>query len=203
MKKGVSPLLAAVLLVALAVTMSAIVSNYVIKKTREFNPEQLAEQSIYCESVALGYTIQDSSKLAIYGQGENDPARGDPIKSKGVFLFGPITLVNRGSFSIHQLIISAPGLQSLTYPVFGKDNKITELKPGVDNKYTLSMQVNMDNTKLDKEIKIVPVIKDIEKNQFVKCSERQLVINYKQVCQEILKKDCECKGGGLQPNCQQ
>ena len=180
-KKGVSPLLAAVLLVALAITMSAIVSNYIINKTKEFNPEQLAEGSIFCESASLGFTVPDPAKLAVYK--DIDPVSGNKINGQGVNLFGPITLVNRGTFSIHQLIISAPGLQSLNYLILEQGGKVSSIKPGANNKYLISMQVNPANP--NKEIKIVPVIKDTEKNHFVKCTDRQLIINYVQVCADV------------------
>src|SRR3989338_1842940 len=105
-KRGISPLLASVLLVALAITMAAIVSNFVINKTKEFNPEQIAEQSLFCDSVSLGYTINDPDKLNIYGENDNDPNTGKRINAK-VSLFSPVTLINRGAFSIHQFIVNA------------------------------------------------------------------------------------------------
>ena len=46
-KRGVSPLLAAVLLVAFSVALAGIVANYVIKKTNEFDPNLIAEETIF------------------------------------------------------------------------------------------------------------------------------------------------------------
>ena len=185
-KRGISPLLASVLLVALAITMAALVSNFVIKKTKEFDPSKLAEQSTFCESVTLGYMINapDIPNFNVYEPNGNPEPINNQKLSDGVFLISPITLVNRGSFSIHQLIINAPGLESSTLPL------TTPLKPGIaDNKYRLGIQISDPALNLDTEIKIIPVIKDPEKSTddkpvFVKCTERQLVINYKQLCKD-------------------
>ena len=148
-KRGISPLLAAVLLLALTISMAAVVSNYVIKKTKEFNPEKLTEESIYCESVSLGYMITDPEKLGIYEQGkagfDHDPITGNPIIVPGVSLFAPITLINRGAFSIHQFIINAPGLESRPSLIYDENLKPSVLKPGKDNKYNIQAYTITNN----------------------------------------------------------
>lgn len=191
-KKGISPLLAAVLLLALTISMAAIVSNYIIKKTKEFNPDTIAEQSTFCESVTLGYTIQeqDVPKFKVYEEGDDDPLNpGKKISGDGVFLLSPITFVNRGSFSIYQLIINAPGLQSTVYPIINAKKRI---EPGANNKYVTSLQINPSDK--NRQIKIVPVINDSEKNVLVKCTDRQLIVDYTVLCTD-LKKDlvADCK----------
>src|SRR3989344_7404170 len=108
-KKGVSPLLAAVLLVAFAIALGAIVSNYLIKQAKEFNPEKIAEESVFCESVTLGYDIDDPTNLGFQEK---------TISGRPFTFFEYITVINRGAFSIHQLIISAGGMASRPYPIY-------------------------------------------------------------------------------------
>lgn len=177
-KKGVSPLLAAVLLVAFAVALGAIVSNYVIKQAKQFNPEVIAEQSVFCESVSLGYSVPDPDNLRV---------NNIDIGGRTVRVFGDITLINRGAFSIHQLIITAPGVQSRPYVIYDEEGNAASIKPGADNKYNISISLGASS---DTEIKIIPVIKDPEKNQFVRCPDRQVVIDYEQLCVEVKGEPC-------------
>ncbi len=173
-KRGVSPLLAAVLLVAFAITLGAIVSNYVINKAREFDPEKIAEASILCESVSLGYTADENLHLEDQGG--------------GISTLEPVTIINRGSFSIHKLIITAPGQVSQTYPI---NTPLKYIAPGdSNNEYNIS--IGLDPASSDKRIKIVPVINDREKNKFVQCAERQIVFDWSQLCMDI-GKDEQCQ----------
>ena len=182
-KRGISPLLATVLLVAFTVALAAIVSTFLINKAKAFDPAAIAEQSVFCESVTLGYTIASDpiDDFKTYSSG-NDPASGKNIPS-GITVLGTITLINRGSFSIHRLIVTSTGLASRPYPIIDyTTNRTTSIKPG--EKYDISIQINPSST--DKSIKIVPMINDSEKSQFVKCPDRQIVIaNYTALCEEV------------------
>lgn len=178
-KKGVSPLLATVLLVAFAIALAAIVSTYVINKAREFDPSSIAQSSVYCDSVSLGYTINDPNLL------------GFVTKTGGYKFLSGLTLVNRGTFSIQQLIITAPGQGTRTYPIIDKSvtpYKVGKIKPGADNKYPIELQLN--TVSRPEVIRIVPVIMDIEKNQLVECTDRQLIFNYQELCQEVTQAPC-------------
>jgi len=177
-KKGVSPLLAAVLLVAFAIALGAIVSNYLIKQAKEFNPEKIAEESVFCESVTLGYDIDDPTNLGFQEK---------TISGRPFTFFEYITVINRGAFSIHQLIISAGGMASRPYPIYDDAGQISNISAGVNNRYNLSINMNRGS---NDEIKIVPVIKDPEKDVFVRCADRQLVINYTQLCIEVKDEPC-------------
>lgn len=181
-KRGISPLIAAILLVAFAVTLAALVSTYVINKAKEFHPEEIAEESLLCESVSLGYTADAAISI--------DAIPGD---TSGLQLIGPITLINRGAFSIHQLIITAPGQVSQPYPVWDTSvspARAIALEPGANNKYNISIGLNSDLE--DKTIKIVPVVNDTEKVQLVRCTDRQVVIDYTQLCLDVgLTNTCE------------
>lgn len=179
-KRGVSPLLAAVILVAFAVALGGIVSNIVLKQAAEFDPEKLAESSVHCESVSLGYDIDDFVNFGIY-------ARDIPGSDDEFHFVEQITLVNRGSFSIHRLIVNTGGTDSTDYLIDNADNK---LKPGADNRYNISIYINPNDD--DKRIKFVPIIKDIEKDIFVRCPDRQLIINYSQICADLFDGNPEC-----------
>ena len=180
-KRGIGPLLATVILVAIAITLGALVSNFLINKAKEFKPEKLGEESVYCESVTLGYTV-DPAITASSGLIAN---------VEGGKLIGPITLINRGSFSIHQLIITAPGYANRPPTnILVQENGVgpyvkSVIEPGTNNKYDVKIQ--FDPTATNKEIKIVPVIKDLEKDQLVSCPNRQLVVNYENLCKDLFE----------------
>ncbi len=173
-KRGISVLISAVLLIALAIALAVIVSSIVLKKARDFNPDEFAQESVFCESVGLGYTVDDPSSLDIRSEG-------------GVDLLEGITLVNRGSFSIYRLTVNAPGTLSRDYLIYNDDGFISP-ETG-NNKYNVIIQIDKSNP--DKEIRLVPVVRDQEKNQFVRCTDRQLILNYGQVCMEI-RGDPDC-----------
>ena len=157
-KKGVSPLLAAVLLIAIAIALGAIVSNFLIKEAKKFNPEELAQQSVYCESVNLGYKVNDAEDLCI----------GHP---SGFDILQGVNITNKGSFAIQGFKITAPGFNSRDYPVTNAIN------PGGGE--IIEIQINNDLD--DKKIKIVPIVKDLEKNQNIVCADRALIMDYGQL----------------------
>lgn len=164
-KRGVSPLLATILLIAFSIALATIVSTYIINKTKQFDPESIAQESTYCESVTLSYRVNDPKKLSI-----SNPAAG-------VSLLNGLNIVNKGAFSIYQFKITAPG----------RPTKPEVLNPPLEpggSIETLKIQLNKDSD--DKEIKIVPVIRDAEKGELVICASRQVVLNYEELCQDIL-----------------
>ncbi len=172
-KRGIGPLLATVILVAVAITLGALVSNYMISKAKAFDPSAIAEESVYCESVTLRYTA--------YAQetGDFDALDGCPNNN----LIGPIYLINSGAFSIHKLIITSPGYESLPPRNIILEGSTVpgQIIPG--GNYPIRVQINpiLDN----KNIKIIPVIEDKEKDEFVSCVNRQLVIDYTKLCADV------------------
>lgn len=152
-KKGVSPLLGAVLLIAFSIVLAAIVSNFVIKKTKEFKPDVIAEESVYCDSVNLGYKLSENYGTETIGE---------------VNLIKGIILVNKGTFSIHQLILNTPGLQ----PIQIKLNPIMLPQPP-ENTYNIKLQIGSNP-----EVKIIPIIKDSDTGNLVKCTDKQLTLNF-------------------------
>ncbi len=180
-KRGISPLLATILLVALTITMAAIISNFLINKAKSFDPNVIAQQSVFCDEVTLGYTVPNPNLLTINSR----DIRGNPF-----YFFENLTIVNKGAFSIQKFIITAPGYSSRPYPIINSSGRIDTLKPGDNNKYNLSIQLKK-NINLGTNIIIVPIINDPEKNQLIECANRQLIINYSQLCVEI-GKSIEC-----------
>ncbi len=173
-KRGISPLLAAVLLVAFSITLAALVSTFIIKKAREFNPDVIAQESVLCDGVSLGYTVSQAD-IGTFGISRPN---GAPAS---VEVLGPLTLTNRGSFSIHRLIITAAGVPSVQH-IFTDPPGVLSPQQG-NNRATISIQVNRNLP--DKEIKIVPVINDTEKNQLVRCTDKQVSIDYVKLCTEV------------------
>ena len=188
-KRGISPLIATVLLVAFSLILAAIVSNFILKKTRDFNPSILAEDSVFCDSVNLGYGIDQaqSLKLGKYEEGLSpNPFAASGTLPSGTHLFGPFNLTNKGTFSIKQLIITAPGKGSKTFPIF-INGVPGQLAPAQSKEFYVSLDFG---SSLGDEIKIVPIIKDTEKNQFVRCPTKQVVFRYNQLCNEVTGHDC-------------
>ncbi|HLC58570.1 MAG TPA: archaellin/type IV pilin N-terminal domain-containing protein [Candidatus Nanoarchaeia archaeon] len=181
-KRGVSPLLAAVLLVAFSVALAGIVANYVIKKTNEFDPNLIAEETIFCESVNLGYSVDVNpiTNFRIRRAGQTGPGLNGNIPT-GVELLGPFTIINKGSFTIHQVIVNAPGIGSRTLPI-GAVN--VGLSPSAGSNRLTNYYVQLDSTALGK-ITLVPIIKDNEKDQFVRCPKQELIIDYIQLCNDL------------------
>ncbi len=181
-KRGIGPLLATVILVAVAITLGALVSNYMISKAKEFDPSKIAEESVYCESVTLGYTAyaEDNDNVGAINVPDGDVVEGLDLTNQ---ILGPIVLINRGAFSIHKLIITSPGYESLPPRNIIADDESVKLDPG--DKYAINVQI--DTTKSSKSIKIVPVISDIEKEQYVSCVNRQLIFNYCELYGDVRK----------------
>ena len=183
-KKGVSPLIATVLLVAFAVAIGAVVSNYIIKQTKEFKPEKLVEDSLLCDDVNLGYSIDPST---------------DILPKDWLCLYEPnvlagINIVNKGKFSIYKYSLTTQGKSSPSDEpaghydggTFTKD--ASGIKPG--KKQQMFFGVNGDIR--DKTIRIIPIVKNPEaENEFVKCTKSALVIDYDRLCKDINNGNCE------------
>lgn len=192
-KKGVSPLIATVLLVAFAVAIGAVVSNYVIQKTKEFKPEKLVEDSLLCDEVSLGYSIDPP----------DDTLAKDWLCIYNDNILSGINLVNKGKFSIYKYSINIQGRSNPTddpagyyeSTIFKKYD--TGLKPG--KKQQIFFGINNNNNKI---IKVVPIIKNPEvENEFVKCAKSALVIDYDKLCREITgDNNCNDCGNGINLN---
>ena len=186
-KKGVSPLIAVVLLVAFSVAMAAFVSTYVIKKTKEFKPESFTEDSGLCDSVTLAYdTIKDEttgvSKLSLE-------------KISDYFIIHNLQLKNKGSFTINKLTITAPGKQSQEYNI-PRGDEITPSGSPKDSydglKGIAFLFTDITSFKKSPNIKIIPWTKNPEKadgdpEQNVICTKKVLYINPIELCNTVAR----------------
>ncbi|MEK6948034.1 MAG: archaellin/type IV pilin N-terminal domain-containing protein [Nanoarchaeota archaeon] len=197
-KKGVSPLIAVVLLVAFSVAMAAFVSTYVINKTKKVNFESFAEDTVLCDSVTLAYdTLKDETT------GENK-LKVIPVSGiNNLFLITGLKLKNKGSFTIYKLTITAPGQPSQEYGILGgikpsgsKDNTgksidyFDELGNQDDRGIAFTYNNDINLFKKNPNIKITPWIrnpdkKDGDPEQNVICTKKVLYINPIELCNTI------------------
>lgn len=169
-KRGISPLIATVLLVAFSIALAAIVSTYVIQQTKKFKPMAIVEDSLLCDDVSLDYDIEDPQNLQYETSGSICTLKG-------------ITLVNKGAFSIYKYIITSPGLGTSPEQFFLNEgnNEKSPILPQGTRKITIGLK-----NREDKLIKITPIVKDPEKeNTFVKCTRRQLIFDHVKLCAEF------------------
>jgi len=190
-KRGISPLIATVLLVAFAVAMAAFVSTFVIKKTKEFKPASFVEDSALCDSVTLAYDII------------KDPTSTPPDKLKlslapgvtNTYLIEGLSLRNKGSFSIYKITINAPGQSSdldftkkLASPKGLTPSTSTFAKDPDPGFITFAFKRDPKN----KNIKIVPWVKDPDKDPAdpesnVVCSKKVLLIDPVDLCHKVFQ----------------
>ena len=70
-KRGISPLIAAILLVAFAVTLAALVSTYVINKTKEFAKQEIKEykyQNMKYQEMAKHLLLDRTGIMELFSQ---------------------------------------------------------------------------------------------------------------------------------------
>lgn len=190
-KRGISPLIATVLLVAFSIALAAIVSTYVITKTKEFKPQAIIEDSLLCDNVALDYAVESSGGSDILSYLD---MRG------GLFVLKGLKIVNKGSFNVHKYVITAPGAGTIEqFAGYYNDNcdvfTKEELRPNDDTSTSdvtenkLNTCIGLKNT-ADKLIKITPIMQDPETGEFVKCNKRQLIIDHDKLCKDIGNPGC-------------
>jgi len=180
-KRGISPLIATVLLVAFAVALAGIVSTYVISKTKEFKPEAIVEDSLLCDEVNLGFSV-DSDLSNVKCDSITD--------STDVKYFKGLKLKNKGGFTIHKYQITYPGMG--TSPpskvgVYSSGNFVpddTGLIPNEEHAYYFAYLTDPGSIFGD-EFKITPIIKDPETGNEVICTKRQLVIKAGSICNDL------------------
>ena len=164
MKKGISPLIAYILLVGFAIATAAFVTNFIIENTKT-QVENLEDLDIgYCEGVNLDLIDICKEPIAISCAGQ------EPIKLK-------LNLTNKGSFTIKKIAVNV-----LDYNFPADKNKFLlngndGLKPGEWTNPLFSSSVclnDLTTTKKD-EIKLIPSVNATGKEQF--CSQNALVLN--------------------------
>ncbi len=202
-KRGISPLIATILLVAFSIALAAIVSTYLINQTKKFKPEAIVEDSLLCDNVAIDYSIESGSISALEYESVGS----------NLFLLKGLNIVNKGSFSIHKYSIIAPGVGPRDGQPAGWYSDDPN-NPNVLNPNTLScatsttgvifcagplppgnkqeVRIGLANS-ADGIIKITPIIKDPEKEEptYVKCIRNQLVLDHKKICEDLKAPLCD------------
>lgn len=181
--KGLSPLIATVLLMAFAIAIAAIVSTYIMNQTKEFKPEKLIEDSLLCDEVSLGYQLVNN-KMCISAVQGTTTKRLDNI-----------LIINKGKFSIYGYRISVDGsTNTIDSPVnIGREaedisttsNHLYVLKPGKGQPLMFGIKpANAPGIEPDeRKVVITPIIKNPEvENEKVVCSKSSLTIDYAQWC---------------------
>ena len=168
-KRGVSPLIATVLLIGFSLAIAAMVITFMTNKAKSLNPEEIVGSSQYCGEVA--FQVQAGSCELFPGGLEgcnNLKATTKVLKD--------VEIKNKGSFTIRKVKISSPGLD---VPVFEDNIKpsskgtIPELKVclGDDTEGIIRFTPFIKNDKSDKET--VP---------FIPCGQNQVEFNANEFC---------------------
>jgi len=180
-KRGISPLIATVLLVAFSIALAAIVSNYVIQKTKEFKPEKIVEDSLLCDEVNLGYSIDPVPSTI--------PASNwlcTTITSPEIL--AGINIVNKGKFSVYKYSVSVEGKtiqQEAPAGSYDNNNHLFSSSPILPGQKQ-PMFFGITGSNSDYTIRIVPIVKNPEvENEFVKCTRSALTIDYIQLKNDI------------------
>lgn len=127
-KRGISPLIATVLLVGFTIVMAGIVSTFIIKQTKEtFNPDKLLEDSTLCDQMVLGVVVSKADDLKIIQGSSINYLRGVYVQNKGTYAIRGITLTVDGIPDEMTYIFDKDIAKTLT----GKDT-ITPLIPSTD-----------------------------------------------------------------------
>lgn len=159
--KGVSPLIATVLLIGFSVALAAMVSTFVIQKTKDFDPSSVVASS-YCEQAALAV----GSAPATLGESEGScPTGGDYLLAEN------LQLVNKGAFTVRKISYTPPGQNSIEFaldPV---------LAPGAADVFTFGYCSNLA-TESGAIFKFTPWIQDPETQEILPCPLQELQVPY-------------------------
>ncbi len=172
-KRGVSPLIAAVLLVGFSVALAAIVSQFVIKETKKFGPEQFLEDSPFCENIVV--------EVARLPPATDSPTVVPDVKITGLggttFNLEGLGVKNKGSFAVKRLVLRSGGKE---VPVIltadeGKPGSVINVKSS-SNKPGLIFYKNSEQ-----KIVIQPAVYDHEKEKVLPCPKQEISVSYKEL----------------------
>ena len=171
-KRGISPILATVLLVGFTIAIAGVVTSFLISETKDkFNPENIITESEFCDNVALGYEIMVND----FGesQAKQSPS-GTMTELTGV------KLKNKGSFSIRNITII--GLDSNNVDLYIVDDDtgdtlVDGLLPTKSVDALIKFRGSYDSSVEENIIKIMPWIRDPKKKEYVLCADRALILN--------------------------
>ncbi len=196
-KRGVSPLIATVLLVGFAVALAAIVSTFVIKETKKFNPESFLEDSPFCENIvieAVGNIKANTGDMTTIPIG---------IKSVGggFYELQGIGIKNKGSFNVKAFSVKSGGTNP-TPIIPGKedpadDTSLYEGRPGgvtIVRKKSDQSVIGIPFVKNDEQTIVIQAsVRDPEKDKVFPCPKQEIRVNYKEICCHA--KECQADPG--------
>lgn len=166
-KKGVSPLVATVLLIGFSLAIAAMVITFSINKTKSTiaDVEKTMVSSQYCNDVA--FQVQPESCELVSGGVEGCNNLGAVTK-----VLKNVQIKNKGTFSIRKLKITSIGLE---VPPF--DDTI---KPNARSTVGDIQVCIGDDT--DGIVRFIPFVKD-EKEQLIPCSQNQKEFDANEFCE--------------------
>jgi len=164
-KRGISPLIATVLLIGFSVMMAALVSNYIIKQTKEFDIEKMIGSDELCSEVSFQIVPSPDQEITC-----DDVAESVGICSDGlVRTLGSASLKNKGSFSIWKLTVNSESVGSYE---LGTDDESLVTPSGEGKIADIENKISFCN---DGKVNLVPHIKDEEGN-LVECPSRTVTL---------------------------
>ena len=173
-KKAISPLIATVLLVGFAIVLAGLVSTFIIQKTKEFKPDKLVEDDLLCDNVAIDITAPNTNEVRYIS------ISGTQYKFEG------LRLKNKGSFTIHKILINSPGFLPSETPI----NPEIGLPPENPSDATTSetpivLGVEKQEDESTQDISIIPIIKHPEQDIYIKCQRAEIKINTQKICTQL------------------
>lgn len=187
-KRGISPLIATVLLIGMTIVIAATVATFLINKTKQFDPSEVLADSEFCDQVNLGINFKartDDDILSFDSMGDNN------------YLTKGIIIKNKGSFSVHKLYATFPGGSQAEYDITtGRANTILNLEGSRYSEGPLMPSQSVEvrfviNPCLEeKNIGLIPIIQDPDKEQFVACSKKELIFDYNELCVSLGADSC-------------
>ena len=163
--RGISPILATILLIGFTIAMAGVVSNVLIKQAKKFNPEEQQKESQYCDqaNVAIGLP-ENLAQVTTTSQN---------IDGVSCSIINGILYKNKGAFTIHKLT---------TVAQIGKTKSSEDvlLSGPIAPQQTISGAIGYCQ---DPEITLYPWIQDPETDEIKPCPSRTLTINALEVQQ--------------------
>ena len=193
-RRGISPLIATILLVGFTIAIAAIVSSFLINQVEdEFKPDLIIKDSEFCSSVSIGYTYENT-EYYLAQDGNPTTNNGYPnqwlAEDKGeyIFLYG-FNITNKGAFNITNLTLKVdPGLPSYTMQIYDYSLDTPDaLATGIPPRDSREVRIIYKSTEDTAIAEFIPWMKDFsaeEDNVYIVCNDRKLRLDLKSVCQK-------------------
>ena len=207
-KRGISPLIATVLLVGFAITMASIVITFVISETKNIGEriEGMSTDSRYCDSVKFGVEVyKGNGNGLVLGNVDNaNVLQNLLIRNKGAFRIFGFRIVTESTSVIYALgdgngyYIDGDNLDADF-----RDHTITEKEQVKSSGAPVLIAYFKNNERVllpipalnpknleDTTFKLAPIIQDPESKEAVVCVDEELSINWRDLCEKHHCEDC-------------